>query len=227
MTSFIYSSIFSLLIHIGTIAMVFCAVSQAVQLELPSSSQPIRIQLLSFSVQQSVRKEVKVEISQKKERIQEVSNQSITKTNLPKKNKILSNNFIKELMVQSDTPSCAAHLWTETLIENANLVYAKPLAIDISSGQTGDEVKPKCVQNQPPHYPRQALLKGLEGETWLSLEVDENGEPHKIHIQKTSGCEMLDRSAVNAVQKWQFAPAKRLGIPVKSECVVPVRFQIV
>ncbi len=227
MTSFIYSSIFSFLIHIGTIAMVFCAVSQPVQLELPSNSQPIRIQLLSFRVPQNVIKQAKIEIDQKKEIVQESNNQSMKKTTTSKRNKILSNNFTKELMVQFDTPSSTAYLWTETLIENANLVYAKPLAIDISNGQIGDEVKPKCVQNQPPHYPRQALLKGLEGEAWLSLEVDENGTPHKIHIQKTSGSEILDRSAVKAVQKWQFSPAKHLGIPIKSECIVPVLFQIV
>ncbi len=78
----------------------------------------------------------------------------------------------------------------------------------------------------PPIYPRLARQNGWEGTVQVRAIVLPSGKSHTLEIQKSSGFEILDTAAINAVRSWKFIPAYDGNIPVKSIVDVPVRFNL-
>lgn len=99
------------------------------------------------------------------------------------------------------------------------------LASSIQS-QGVEWVEPQYKKNPPPVYPRQALLRSMEGVIILVVYINKEGLPTSIEVEKSSGFYLLDRAAVKAVWKWQFVSAKRGRISVDSKVRVPVQFRI-
>lgn len=59
-------------------------------------------------------------------------------------------------------------------------------------------------RNRPPEYPYNARKFKQEGRVVLSIEVLPDGRAGRITVKESSGYPLLDRSAVTAVQKWDF-----------------------
>ncbi len=93
-----------------------------------------------------------------------------------------------------------------------------------SSGGAITESKPDYLKNPAPVYPDAARRRGQEGVVILTVLVDKTGHPQKVDISKSSGSTLLDKSAVEAVGKWTFQPAKLGAIPVESQVDIPIRF---
>ncbi len=81
-------------------------------------------------------------------------------------------------------------------------------------------------QNPKPHYPMAAKRRGMEGVVELRVMVDSRGTPVTIEIKLSSGFQVLDREAIKAVWQWRFQAAKRAGMAVAGEVIVPVRYQL-
>jgi protein TonB len=75
-------------------------------------------------------------------------------------------------------------------------------------------------------YPKTARKKHLEGLVMLTVCINAEGIPEKIHIQQGSGFEELDKAAMNAVKEWEFTPGKRGTHDVASEVQIPIRFAL-
>jgi len=86
--------------------------------------------------------------------------------------------------------------------------------------------KPAYGKNPKPPYPRTAKRRGYEGEVHLRVYVLESGAVGDITVKRPSGHEILDDTALDAVKKWIFVPAKKNGREVSSWVTVPVRFQL-
>jgi len=95
-----------------------------------------------------------------------------------------------------------------------------------SSGQHIVLAHPDYKVNPKPRYPRVARRKGFEGAMLLKVWVLDSGHVGKIELQKSSGYEILDKSALEAVKDWIFIPGKRNGEPVSSWVTVPIKFQL-
>lgn len=80
--------------------------------------------------------------------------------------------------------------------------------------------------NPKPEYPRIAKRYGYEGLVILNVYVLESGRVGKIELRKSSGYDVLDNSALDAVKGWIFVPGKRNGEPTPSWVVVPIRFDL-
>lgn len=80
--------------------------------------------------------------------------------------------------------------------------------------------------NPPPPYPSTARRRGWEGEVLLLVEVTAAGEVCKITVRRSSGYQILDRTALNAVYRWKFQAALRNGRAVAGKVLVPIRFSI-
>jgi protein TonB len=78
--------------------------------------------------------------------------------------------------------------------------------------------------NPKPKYPGIATSRGWEGTVYLLVDVSVEGLSEKVTVQRSSGYESLDDSAIEAVEKWKFIPAKRGDIAVSSSVVVPINF---
>ena len=78
--------------------------------------------------------------------------------------------------------------------------------------------------NPKPKYPRIATSRGWEGTVRLLVKVSAEGDSEEITVQTSSGHDVLDEAAVEAVEKWKFIPAKRGDTPVASSVIVPINF---
>jgi periplasmic protein TonB len=78
--------------------------------------------------------------------------------------------------------------------------------------------------NPEPNYPEIAKRRGYEGLVVLTVLVSDSGHVGKIDLRESSGYDVLDTSAADAVRRWTFIPAKRNGQAVSSWVVVPIRF---
>lgn len=82
------------------------------------------------------------------------------------------------------------------------------------------------AHNPKPEYPMIAKSRGWQGKVLLRVQVSAEGLSDSVAIDHSSGHEMLDESAVEAVKKWKFIPAKRGETPVASSVIVPIIFTL-
>ena len=60
----------------------------------------------------------------------------------------------------------------------------------------------------------------------MKVLVSREGNPLKIDVNKTSGYNILDKTAVEAVKKWRFVPARQGDTPFEEWVQVPVSFHL-
>ena len=77
-----------------------------------------------------------------------------------------------------------------------------------------------------PKYPKRSLRLGQQGVVLINVLIAKNGVQKKMVIVKSSNYPLLDKSALDAVRKWEFSPTIRDGIPILSWIQVPVEFTI-
>jgi len=87
-------------------------------------------------------------------------------------------------------------------------------------------VQPRYAENPKPIYPQEARKKRYEGEVILKVEVLQNGRVGQIDVKKSSGYELLDRSALTAVKQWKFVPAQKGEKAIPLWVNIPVKFQL-
>jgi TonB family protein len=90
----------------------------------------------------------------------------------------------------------------------------------------GNGARPRYAENPKPLYPQGAKEKRYEGEVVLRVEVLTSGQVGQIEIKESSGYELLDRSALTAVKKWRFIPAKKDETPIPLWVNIPIKFQL-
>lgn len=82
------------------------------------------------------------------------------------------------------------------------------------------------LNNPRPPYPMVARRMGYNGKVILNVEVLAEGRAGQVLLHKSSGYEILDKSALQTVKTWKFSPAKRLGQPVTQWFLVPIKFSL-
>lgn len=94
------------------------------------------------------------------------------------------------------------------------------------AGATPGFTPARYARTVTPRYPRKARRAGWEGTTVLKVLVNADGAPGRVIVGRTSGFDILDSAAVNAVGHWRFHPARR-GADAESSWVrVPVAFRL-
>jgi TonB family protein len=82
---------------------------------------------------------------------------------------------------------------------------------------------PVPVHKVDPKYFPAAIAERIEGKVQLAGVLGTNGRVHTLHVLK--GVDVrLDLSAAEALQKWQFAPAERDGVPVEVDIIAEIPF---
>jgi periplasmic protein TonB len=94
------------------------------------------------------------------------------------------------------------------------------------AGAQVDELPTLLPFNPEPYYPLDALNAGREGRVVLIVLISPEGRASNIRVATSSGTPSLDASAIATVREWQFGPAKRKGVAVLHEALVPVNFRI-
>ena len=95
-----------------------------------------------------------------------------------------------------------------------------------SPGGLVDSYPQKGPSNLPPVYPLDALLAGVEGRVVLRVRVTSEGQVEDLAVERSANWPSLDEAALTAVKRWRFLPARRGGVAIAFEVLVPVRFSI-
>jgi len=96
-----------------------------------------------------------------------------------------------------------------------------PVGSIVFEGRPRYRVPPK-----PAVYPARAIELGQQGEVLIRVRLDLDGSAAEIRLWRSSGFDLLDRSALAAVRGWHFHPAIRGGRPVAAWVEIPVRFNL-
>jgi len=89
----------------------------------------------------------------------------------------------------------------------------------------GDVSAPKLVYAPDPEFTEKARRAKYQGVCVISTVVDAQGNPTQVQVVRRLGMG-LDKKAVEAVKKYRFTPAMRLGNPVAVEVKIEVNFRI-
>jgi protein TonB len=82
------------------------------------------------------------------------------------------------------------------------------------------------LNNPAPPYPRAARRSGDQGTVTLRVRVSTEGAPAQVELDRSSGSNILDAAALEAVKRWRFAPARRGSEPIEAWVIVPVVFRL-
>jgi protein TonB len=82
------------------------------------------------------------------------------------------------------------------------------------------------LNNPKPVYPMTARQRQWQGLVLLRVYVGADGQALQVNLQRSSGHEVLDESALEAVRKWKFVPAKRGDVAEASWATVPIQFEL-
>jgi periplasmic protein TonB len=85
---------------------------------------------------------------------------------------------------------------------------------------------PLYQKNPKPKYPPLARRRNWQGTVILSVTVSEQGSVNLITLHKSSGHELLDKTALKTVKTWHFLPGRENGHARVMEVLVPVHFKL-
>ena len=80
------------------------------------------------------------------------------------------------------------------------------------------------LNNPVPAYPMVARRMGWQGRVVLSVEVLASGLPGQVKLHQSSGHDVLDNAAMQAVRGWRFVAARQSGQIVDKWFLVPIPF---
>ena len=77
-----------------------------------------------------------------------------------------------------------------------------------------------------PRYPRRGQRMGWEGEVVCRITVGTDGRVVRAVVEESSGHELLDRVAREAVLAWHFVPGTRGGVPAEMDVLKRLLFRL-
>lgn len=95
-----------------------------------------------------------------------------------------------------------------------------------AAASTDADYKAAYLNNPKPPYPAMAHRMHIEGTVMLKALVQPDGSCGDVLLAKSSGNELLDRSALNTVAQWKFIPAKSQGKDIAQWVSIPISFSI-
>ena len=82
------------------------------------------------------------------------------------------------------------------------------------------------LHNPKPQYPRLSQSRNEQGRVILNVLVGPDGKVREVTVKSSSGFDLLDRAAREAVLEWTFVTGKRNGAPVEMSVDVPIPFRL-
>jgi len=82
------------------------------------------------------------------------------------------------------------------------------------------------LQNPAPTYPAMARRMGQQGKVVLRVFVNPGGAAAQVEVRASSGSNLLDNAALEAVRRWRFVPARQGNQPVAAWVLIPITFTL-
>jgi protein TonB len=80
------------------------------------------------------------------------------------------------------------------------------------------------LKNPPPPYPPMSKRLGEQGRVVVRAFIQLDGTASRAEVQRSSGFERLDQTAVQTVLQWRYVPGKRAGVPEAMWFNIPINF---
>jgi periplasmic protein TonB len=120
----------------------------------------------------------------------------------------------------ADAPlAAAAAVVTPSAVSDAAPSVESPLSIDA-------DYKAAYLNNPKPRYPPVAFQLRVEGTVMLKALVLPDGRCGEVLLSRSSGNDLIDRSALDTVIRWRFTPAKAQGKEVSQWVSIPITFSL-
>ncbi len=132
--------------------------------------------------------------------------------------------------IPSDIPSTPSDIATDTPAEAPDVSTPSESASaqsDNASSSLPDrepDYHAAYLNNPPPVYPMVARRMGWQGRVVMYVEVLESGMPGQVKLHQSSGRDVLDNAAMQAVRGWKFVAARQNGQVVSKWFLVPIPF---
>jgi protein TonB len=81
-----------------------------------------------------------------------------------------------------------------------------------------------AIDTPPPDYPLEQACSDVGGKVTMKVVVGPEGRATEVRVLNSSGVQVLDQAAQDAVRAWEFKPATRNGQPVSQTIQVPMSF---
>ncbi|GAB4432320.1 MAG: energy transducer TonB [bacterium] len=112
------------------------------------------------------------------------------------------------------------HISSDVTEKNISDIQKTPKEVEFGSIDG-----PKFLKRELPKYPLFAKKLMKEGRVLLRLHIDRDGSLVNIEVLENPGYGFAE-SAVEAIKKSTFLPAKENGIPIASKALLPIRFTL-
>lgn len=93
-------------------------------------------------------------------------------------------------------------------------------------GTVGSRNGVKMVGAARLEYPREAVVRGIEGRVVLFLRISAEGKVTEARIETSSGYRILDDAALGHARKLTFQPARENYQPVATTALYPVTYEL-
>ena len=77
-----------------------------------------------------------------------------------------------------------------------------------------------------PQWPREALVKGIEGYVVVEVTIGADGSVKDVRVIQSEPRRMFDRNVIRAVLKWKFKPRIINGVPVERKAIQMLEFTL-
>jgi protein TonB len=142
---------------------------------------------------------------------------------------VVATQAVAQAIAVAETPPVRS----EVIIAKEIVARPSPASVPVQGKEFKEVVhtayeyaRPQHDLNPVPDYPIMLRQRGIEGTVWLRVLVDRSGLPERIILFKTSGYRLFDESALRAVARWRFKPARSQGTTMASWVEFPVRFTL-
>jgi TonB family protein len=97
--------------------------------------------------------------------------------------------------------------------------------IKVLPSSPGYDTPPKFLRGYAPFYPPRYAASGFRGYTVLNFTVEPDGSTSNPRVVTTTAPDFA-HEAINAIESWQFAPARKNGHPVRVRVQLPFTFNV-
>jgi protein TonB len=70
------------------------------------------------------------------------------------------------------------------------------------------------------------MRRDWQGQVLLRVRVSPAGRVEGAQIERSSGHDVLDEAAIQAVRGWSFVPSRQGGVPISGWVSVPIVFRL-
>ena len=123
--------------------------------------------------------------------------------------------------------STASLIVTGSVRDSAGSSLKNFVPAPVLNGNMKDRMSPFPVSMpKAVTYPRQAIRKGWEGQTVVAAEILPGGTVGRMALAKSSGHEVLDQAAQEAIKTWKFSSESGKTEAVPQYVDIPVLFKL-